>query len=60
MGTHVEGDLSKVLVYISDDAGLTWYPRHGNPALAEPLGTQVAQWAMCESADAGTTWTAKP
>ena len=59
MGTHREGDLVKVLVYISADNGVTWYPRGGNPSLAKPLDSQVGATAYCKSTDAGVTWTAK-
>lgn len=59
MNTYSEGDCEKVLVLISDDNGVTWYPRHGNPLLAAPLDSQVDKRGHCESADAGVTWTVK-
>jgi hypothetical protein len=57
MSDYTERDAVRAIVLISDDGGLTWYPRDGDPADAAPLEPFVLRVIRLESADAGTTWT---
>jgi len=60
VNTYGERDAFKAIVMVSDDGGLTWYPRGGNAALAAPMSTQVSVMTTLESSDAGVTWQATP
>lgn len=58
MGTYVEQDAVKVIPMVSDDGGVTWYPKAGDPTVTV-VEQDVSRTVRLESADSGVTWTPK-
>jgi hypothetical protein len=56
MSVYEERDAIRIIVLVSDDSGVTWYPRGGDPAHAseERDNDRIIK---LRSADAGVTWT---
>ena len=60
MSTYEEGNATRIIPLVSDDAGATWYPKAGDPTDAVDL-TQLSfnKKIRLGSADSGVTWTPK-
>lgn len=54
-----EGNVSRVIPLVSDDNGITWYPKGGDPLTARYVEGKAQHQIRLISADSGITWTPK-
>lgn len=57
MAVYTEHDGIRVIPLVSDDGGLTWYPKGGDPTKAAPADALIN--LPLSSSDAGATWSPK-
>lgn len=54
MNVYEERDAIRVIPLVSDDGGVTWYPKGGSPTAAVPANHAVKLRLL--SNDVGLTW----